>query len=416
MRIASVSAREILDSRGNPTVEAKIILENGIEARAHVPSGASTGIHEAWELRDGGKRYGGKGVQKAIAGIEKHIKPALIGTDIFRQEHIDTVMRGLDDTPNKSRLGANAILAVSLAVARAGALAAGKPLYRYLRELFKSEETTFKMPIPTMNVLNGGRHANNGLSVQEFMIIPKHPKLRERVRMGVEIFHALKHIIDRKGLSTGVGDEGGFSPKLPSNEDALKLLTQAAKAAGYRPGGNVFLGVDVAASEFFVRGKYRFEGKKAITASELSRIYGTWIKRYPLISIEDPLAEDAWADWANFTKEFGRKIRIVGDDLFVTNAARLQRGIDQKVANTILIKLNQIGTLTETLDTIRLAKNNRYSISVSHRSGETVDTFIADLAVAVNADFIKTGSLSRSERVEKYNRLMEIEAELEAQG
>ncbi len=414
MKIASITAREILDSRGNPTVEAKVTLANGMSALAKVPSGASTGVHEALELRDEDKkRYNGKGVLLAVKNVNTTIASNLKGMEIESQRAIDEKMIALDGTPNKSKLGANAILAVSLAAARAGALNACVPLYQYLRMAFHLDYPDFRLPTPTMNILNGGRHANNGLSIQEFMVIPKHALFKERVRMGVEVFQALKTILSKKGFSTAVGDEGGFAPVLKGNEDALKLIMLAIKTAGYTLGKQISLGLDLAASEFFDKDKYYFKDKK--TASNAKQMIDTlkkWLVKYPLISIEDALAEDDWDNWQLLTKELGKKAVLVGDDLFVTNSTRLQEGIEKKVGNAILIKVNQIGSLSETIDTILLAQKNKYKVSVSHRSGETADTFIADLAVAVNADFIKTGSLSRSERVEKYNRLMEIEDEL----
>jgi enolase len=411
--IASVFAREILDSRGNPTVEATVILDSGSVGTAAVPSGASTGTHEAVELRDGAKRYGGKGVLLAVKHVNTVIAKALVGKNASDQRGIDTIMCGLDGTPNKKRLGANAILAVSLATARAAALASGVPLYRYIREAYSVSEKTWRMPIPTMNVLNGGRHADNGLSVQEFMIIPMHKELRERVRMGSQIFHSLAGILSHKKLSTGVGDEGGFAPVLTNNERALQLLMEAIVAAGFTPGKQVALGVDVASSEFYRSGKYYFASpKQASSSDKMIRTLSRWVEKYPLVSIEDGLAEDDWDGWQKLTKTLGKKVRLVGDDLFVTNSTRIQQGVDAGVANTVLIKLNQIGTLSETMDAIFLARTHKYAVSVSHRSGETADTFIADLAVAVNAEFIKTGSLSRSERVEKYNRLMKIEQEV----
>ncbi len=410
--ITSISAREILDSRGNPTVEATVILEDGSMGIAAVPSGASTGVHEAVELRDGGKRYGGKGVQKAVKNVQTKIAPALLNHDAAHQRAVDEIMLRLDGTKNKKKLGANAILAVSLSTARAAATSMKKPLYQYLRNCFSLPETEWRMPYPTMNIVNGGRHANNGLSIQEFMIVPQHKRLSERVRIGTEVFHALAKILQKKKLSTGVGDEGGFAPVLKKNEDALKLIIQAIKEAGYIAGKQVKLAMDIAASEFYRDGLYYFEGKKGIPAKKLQQIVSGWIKKYPLISVEDWFAEDDWKHWQELTGAVGANVALVGDDLFVTNVERLQQGIDQKVGNAILIKLNQIGTLSETIDAIYLAKENGYKVSVSHRSGETADTFIADLAVAVNADFIKTGSLSRSERVEKYNRLMGIENEI----
>ncbi len=413
MKIKSVIAREILDSRGNPTVEAKVVLENGLAAVAKVPSGASTGTHEALELRDGGKRYGGKGVLKAVKNVNTEIAPALKGMDVTKIKEIDGKMIALDGTANKSRLGANAILSVSLAAARLGAIATNIPLYQYLRHSYKIPEKGYRLPVPTMNILNGGRHADNNLSIQEFMIIPRHKLLRERVRMGSQIFHSLANLLSQKGYSTGVGDEGGFAPELLNNERGLQLIMEAIKLAGWEPGKHVFLGLDVAASEFYRHGSYYFVGKKqGWRADKMIAVLEQWVKKYPLIFIEDALSEDDWENWQKLTKELGKKATLVGDDLFVTNVERLQKGIDEKVANAILIKVNQIGTVTETIAAIMLAKNNGYQIAISHRSGETADTFIADLAVAVNSEFIKTGSLSRSERVEKYNRLMEIELEL----
>lgn len=413
MKIKTILAREILDSRGNPTVEAKVVLENGIVGSAKVPSGASTGTHEALELRDGGKRYGGKGVLKAVKNVVTVIGPALKGMEVSNQQALDERMIRLDGTKNKSVLGANAILAVSLAAARAGALALRIPLYRYIRETFAIPEKGYRLPVPTMNILNGGRHADNGLSIQEFMIIPRHKLLRERVRMGSQIFHSLANLLSQKGYATSVGDEGGFAPELLNNEKGLQIIVEAIKLAGWEPGKHVFLGLDLAASEFYRHGTYYFLGKKQgwRPAKMIATLAG-WVKKYPLISIEDALSEDDWANWQILTKELGKKVTLVGDDLFVTNVERLERGIAEHVANAILIKVNQIGSLTETIQTILLAKKNGYQTSVSHRSGETADTFIADLAVAVNSEFIKTGSLSRSERVEKYNRLMEIELEL----
>lgn len=417
MKIKSIIGREILDSRGNPTVEARVVLESGLVGVAKVPSGASTGSHEALELRDGGRRFGGKGVLKAVKNIEKKIYPALKGKNVFDQRSIDEIMIRLDGTKNKSKLGANAILGVSLAVSRAAALAQSKPLYRYIRNLYGLDAGTYNMPLLTMNILNGGAHARNNLSIQEFMIIPVHKFLSERVRMGAEIFHALQKLLVEKKYFTGVGDEGGFSPNIPNstrdNEKALELIMEAIREAGYRAGSDVFLGLDLAASEFYQKNNYYFIDKSTPwKAKKLISTLSSWTKKYPLISLEDPLAEDDWDSWQEITALLGNDNCIVGDDLFVTQKARLSRGIELGVANTILIKLNQVGTLSETLETISLAKKNNYKISVSHRSGETDDTYIADLAVAVNAEFMKTGSLSRSERVEKYNRLMEIEKEL----
>jgi len=412
--IKKIVAREILDSRGNPTVEATVVLENGATGTASVPSGASTGTHEALELRDGAtKRYGGKGVLRAVKNVNTFIANHLSGNDASNQRRIDKMMLDLDGTENKKKLGANAILAVSLATCRAAASALNMPLYKYIRQTFGLKESGWRLPIPTMNVLNGGRHADNNLSIQEFMIVPLHKQFSERVRMGSQIFHSLAAILNQKGLSTAVGDEGGFAPDLLNNERALQLLVQAIKSAGFVPGKHVFISLDMAASEFYRHGRYYFESKKqGYTAEKIMRVLESWVKKYPILSIEDGLAEDDWENWAILTKQFGKKLTLVGDDLFVTSVKRLQKGITEKVANAILIKVNQIGTLSETIDAIYLAKKNNYKISVSHRSGETADTFIADLAVAVNAEFIKSGSMSRSERVEKYNRLMKIESEV----
>ena len=413
MKIKQIVAREILDSRGNPTVETKVVLENGQSAIAKVPSGASTGTHEALELRDGGKRYGGKGVLRAVKNVNTEIAKAICGMDIAKIQEIDNKMIALDGTKTKSRLGANAILSVSMAAARAGALAANLPLYKYIRQAYKLSFKDFRMPLPIMNILNGGRHADNNLSIQEFMIIPRHKLLRERVRMGSQIFHALAGLLNQKGYAISVGDEGGFAPELLNNERALQLIVEAIKLAGWEPGKQVFLGLDIAASEFYNHNKYYFLNKKqAWSADKMIANLAQWVKKYPLIFIEDGLSEDDWENWKLLTKELGGKAALVGDDLFVTNTERLNKGIKEGVGNAILIKLNQIGTLSETIAAIALAKKHNYQTSISHRSGETADTFIADLAVAVNSEFIKTGSLSRSERVEKYNRLMEIELEL----
>lgn len=413
-KIKLIEAREILDSRGNPTIEATVILQDGSLGTGAVPSGASTGSHEALELRDGGKRYGGAGVLKAVKNVNKNIARALKGMDATDQRAIDAAMLKLDGTKNKSKLGANAILAVSLATARAAAVSSDLPLYKYLRKTFGLTYKKWNLPVLTMNILNGGRHADTGLTIQEFMIVPQHKKLSERVRIGAEVFHALKSLLKKKGLNTGVGDEGGFAPVLKNNEEALKLIMQAIAAARYRPGKDVKLAMDMALSEFYKNGKYYLNGenKPAVTPKQVIATVKTWMKKYPFVSIEDPLAEDDWTHWQLLTKEMGGAIRLVGDDLFVTNSERLQKGIDMKVGTAILIKVNQIGSLSETLDAILLAQKNGYAVSVSHRSGETSDTFIADLAVAVNAEYIKTGSLSRSERVEKYNRLMKIESEI----
>jgi enolase len=413
MRIKNISAREILDSRGNPTVEAKVTLDNGMSGIGKVPSGASTGTHEALELRDGGKRYGGKGVLKAVTNVFNIIAPALRGMDVTRQQALDEKMIALDGTKNKSKLGANAILAVSLAAARAGAMATGVPLYRYIRTTYKLAEKGYRLPVLGMNIINGGRHADNGLSIQEFMIMPRHTLLRERVRMGSQIFHSLANLLNQKGYSTGVGDEGGFAPELLNNERGLQLIMDAIKLAGWKPGKHVFLGLDIAASEFYRHGNYYFMSKKqGWRPAKMIETLKAWVKKYPIISIEDGLAEDDWDNWKILTKELGKKVTLVGDDLFVTNVERIERGIREQVANSVLIKVNQIGSLSEAVAAAQLGRKHNYSIFMSHRSGETPDTFIADLAVAVNAEFIKAGSMSRSERVEKYNRLMEIESEL----
>lgn len=414
MKIKEIVAREILDSRGNPTVEAKVVLQNGIIGVAKVPSGASTGTHEALELRDGGVRYGGKGVLKAVKNVNTTIAKKMIGQDIEDYLALDKMLLAIDGTKNKTKLGANAILSVSMAMARAAAEHAKMPLYVYLRKTFSIKEKEYRLPYTMMNILNGGRHADNGLTIQEFMIIPRHKLMRERVRMGAQIFHALAKILNQKGYATSVGDEGGFAPELANNERGLQVIMSAIKEAGFEPGKNVFLGLDVAASEFFSHGQYYFLSKKQGQGSDkMIAAYSQWAKKYPLISIEDGLAEDDWEGWAKMTKKMGKDTILIGDDLFVTNTERLGRGIKEGVANAILIKLNQIGSVSETIETIKSAQKNNYKVAVSHRSGETSDTFIADLAVAVNAEFIKTGSLSRSERIEKYNRLMEIEDEVQ---
>ncbi len=413
-RIKTIKAREILDSRGNPTVEVKVTLKNGIWAKAAVPSGASTGSHEALELRDGNnKRYLGKGVLKAVKNVNQEINYLLKNVDVTKQQDIDKLMIKLDDTPNKSDLGANAILGVSLACAHAGAKALGMPLYRYLRKTYNIHYKSFNLPLAMMNILNGGKHANWALDIQEAMIVPQAKKMAKRVQMGSEIFHNLGDILKKKGFDTFVGDEGGYAVKLKKNEEAFLLILAAIKKAGYKPHKEVNLAIDAAASEFYNKKNktYKINNKK-IKSDKLISLYQNWLRRYKLISIEDGLAEDDWDKWQTLTKKLGSKCLLVGDDLFVTNMKRLQKGIDMGVANAILIKLNQIGTLTETISAIYLAKQNNYKVIISHRSGETCDTTIADLAVAVNADYIKTGSMSRSERVSKYNRLMEIEEEL----
>jgi len=410
MKIKKVIAREILDSRGNPTVEAEVFCET-FSATAAVPSGASTGTHEALELRDGDKkRYDGKGVLHAVENVNGEIAKKLFGMNVAEQEKIDDVMIELDGTENKSRLGANAILAVSLAAARAGAMAEKLPLYKYINKTFGFSRMS--LPQPMMNILNGGAHADWAADFQEFMILPKAVNFREKVRIGAEVFHALKKVLKEYKLSTGVGDEGGYAPNLKANEDGFKLITEAIKGAGYKAGQNVEFAIDAAASEFFSGGKYALKkDKKNLTAKQLLSFYKNLVKKYPLILIEDGFAEDDWEAWKIQTKELPNTMQV-GDDLFVTNVKPLGKGINEKVANAILIKVNQIGTLSETVDAIKLAQENKYKIAISHRSGETADTFISDLAVGCGAEYIKTGSLSRSERVEKYNRLMKIEAEL----
>jgi enolase len=405
--IVDVVAREILDSRGNPTVEVDVYLESGIMGRAAVPSGASTGKREALELRDGGKRFQGKGVQKAIRNIFEKIAPRVRGIEASEQVFIDNLMIELDGTENKRRLGANAILGVSLAACRSAAAEEGRPLYRHIGGL-----NAKVLPVPMMNILNGGAHADNNLDIQEFMIMPAGlPDFSSALRAGAEIFHTLKKILKGKRLNTSVGDEGGFAPSLSSNEEAIKLIIQAVKEAGYMPGKDVYLALDVAASEFYEKGFYRFEGKRT-AHKDMVDYYGRIIAKYPVLSIEDGLAENDWDGWAALTSALGKKVQLVGDDVFVTNTKMLKRGIENNVANSILVKLNQIGTMTETLDAIEMAKAAGYTAVISHRSGETEDTTIADLAVACNTGFIKTGSLARSERIAKYNRLLVIEEEL----
>lgn len=416
-KITSIQAREILDSRGNPTVAVKVQVEGGFTGVASVPSGASTGSHEALELRDGdAARFGGKGVKKAVANVNGPIAKALKGTDATQQRKLDEAMLELDGTENKSKLGANAILGVSLAAARAGAAAKNQQLYKYLRGAFGISRNDVPMPLPMMNILNGGAHADWSLDFQECMIIPKMKTMRERVRAGSEIFHALAKILKKKGFVTTVGDEGGYAPRLQSNEEAFKLILDAVEEVGYAPGKDVALGADVAASEFYDAGKKKYVlnvDKAALTSAEMIGMVEKLLKKYPLMTIEDGLAEDDWENWEKLTAKLGKKLTLVGDDLFVTNVKRLETGIHRGVGNAILIKVNQIGSLSETMDTIMLAQKNNYKVAISHRSGETADTFIADLAVAVGSEFIKTGSLSRSERLEKYNRLMEIEEDAE---
>ncbi|MEG3840716.1 phosphopyruvate hydratase [Microcoleus sp. herbarium14] len=406
--IESIQAREILDSRGRPTIEAEVYLANGVVGLAQVPSGASTGSFEAHELRDDDKkRYGGKGVLKAVANVEHKIAPALANLDAIDQALVDQTMIDLDGSPNKSNLGANAILGVSLATAKAAAETLGLPLYRYLGGTLANV-----LPVPLMNVINGGSHADNNVDIQEFMIVPVGaPSFKEALRWGAEVFASLAKVLKDKNLLTGVGDEGGFAPNLGSNQEALDLLMMAIEKAGYKPGEQVALALDVAASEFYKDGKYTYDGV-AHSPTELIDYLAGLVSQYPIVSIEDGLHEDDWDSWVALTEKLGSKIQLVGDDLFVTNRTRLQKGIDLKASNSILIKLNQIGSLTETLDTIDLGKRNSYRSVISHRSGETEDTTIADLAVATRAGQIKTGSLCRSERVAKYNRLLRIEDEL----
>ncbi len=407
--IADIFAREILDSRGNPTVEVDVYLEDGAFGRAAVPSGASTGEHEAVELRDGDpKRYNGKGVTKAVNNVFMKIADELIGMDATDQLQIDRTLLELDGTENKSKLGANAILAVSLAVAKAAADSSGLPLFNYI-----GGSNAKVLPVPMMNILNGGKHADNNVDLQEFMIMPvKAPSFKEALRMGVEVFHALKKVLKEKGYNTAVGDEGGFAPDLKSNEEALELILQAIETAGYKAGEEIYLALDPASSEFYQkeRGLYFLKSEnKELSPGEMVDYYVQLVNKYPIISIEDGMAEDDWDGWKILTQKLGDKIQLVGDDVFVTNTKRLQRGIDLGVANSILIKVNQIGTLTETLDAIQLAHRNGYTTVISHRSGETEDTTIADLAVAVNAGQIKTGSASRTDRIAKYNQLLRIE-------
>ncbi|GDX87970.1 enolase [Gemmatimonadota bacterium] len=409
--ITNIVAREILDSRGNPTLEVDVHLESGAAGRAAVPSGASTGKHEALELRDGDtKRYLGRGVLKAVRNVEVIIAPELDGADVTNQVAIDNLLVALDGTQTKSKLGANAMLGVSMACARAAAIDSGQPLYRYL-----GGPMARTLPVPMMNIINGGAHATNTVDCQEFMIVPVGATtFHEALRTGAEIFHALKKVLVKRKFATGVGDEGGFAPDLASDEDAIKMILEAVEAAGYKPGSQVAIAIDCAASELYNGSKYVFKksGAKTRSADQMVDLYAGWLEKYPIVSIEDGLAEGDWAGWAKLTAAIGDRCQLVGDDLFVTNPEFLARGIDEDVANAILIKLNQIGTVTETLETIEMARRNGYQSIISHRSGETEDTFIADLAVATNAGQIKTGSASRSDRVAKYNQLLRIEAEL----
>jgi enolase len=407
--ILDITGREILDSRGNPTVEVDVRLEDGAFGRAAVPSGASTGAHEAVELRDGGKRYGGKGVEKAVAAVNGEIFDALAGLDAEEQIKIDRTMIALDGTPNKARLGANAILGVSLAVAKAAAEAAGLPLYRYV-----GGPKANILPVPMMNIINGGVHADNPIDFQEFMIMPVGaPSFREALRMGAEIFHTLKKALHDDGHNTNVGDEGGFAPNLKSPDEALSYISKSVEKAGYKLGEEVFFALDPASTEFFKDGKYVLEGEgKTLSPDEMVKVYADLCKRYPIVSIEDGMAEDDWAGWKALTDAVGKTVNLVGDDLFVTNVKRLKQGIETHTANAILIKVNQIGSLTETLETVEMAHKAAYKAVMSHRSGETEDSTIADLAVATNCGQIKTGSLARSDRLAKYNQLLRIEEQL----
>ena len=408
--IVDIIGREIIDSRGNPTVECDVLLESGVMGRASVPSGASTGAREAIELRDGdAARYGGKGVLKAVENINTEISEAILGLDASEQAYVDRTLIDLDGSENKGNLGANAMLAVSMAVAKAAAEESGMPLYRYF-----GGSAQMSLPVPMMNVINGGAHANNTLDLQEFMIIPVGaPTFREALRFGAETFHALKKLIHDAGMSTAVGDEGGFAPSVDNHEAAIQLILRAIEKAGYKPGEDIFLGLDCASSEFFKDGKYHLSGeKKTLTGPEFTKLLSDWCAKYPIISIEDGMAEDDWEGWKHLTQRLGSKVQLVGDDLFVTNTRILKQGIEAGVANSILIKINQIGTLTETFAAIELAKRHGYTSVVSHRSGETEDTTIADIAVATNALQIKTGSISRSDRIAKYNQLLRIEEDL----
>jgi len=409
-KIKSITARQIIDSRGNPTVEADVVLENGTMGRAAVPSGASTGAREAIELRDGDKsKFMGKGVLKAIGHINKEIADVLVGQNVSDQVNIDNIMIKLDGTDNKSKLGANAILAVSMASAYAAANDKGIPLYEYLKT-----GNDFSLPVPMMNIINGGEHADNSVDLQEFMIVPVGAKdIVQAIQMGSEVFHTLKNVLSAKGLNTTVGDEGGFAPDLSSNEEAIKVILEAIEKAGYKAGEDIMIAIDAASSEFYEDGKYHLKSEgKILTASEFIDVLEEWFNKYPIISIEDGLAEDDWDGWAELTERLGKKVQLVGDDLFVTNTEIFKKGIDNNIANSILIKVNQIGTLTETFAAIQMAKDAGYTVVVSHRSGETEDTTIADLAVATASGQIKTGSMSRSDRIAKYNQLLRINEQL----
>ena len=411
MKIKNVIGREILDSRGNPTVEVDVILENGVMGRAAVPSGASTGEREALELRDGGDRFMGKGVLKAVENVNGPLRDLVIGMDASNQKELDYAMINLDGTPTKSKFGANAILGISMAAMKASANEEGKPLYKYVCEKFGNGKMS--LPRPMMNIINGGAHADNKLDFQEYMIIPMADTIHERVRIGAEVFHNLKNVLKSKGLVTSVGDEGGFAPDLESNSEGFELIMEAIKKAGYEPGKDVCMAIDVAASEFYKDGKYELVGEgRSLTTEELIEYYEELVSKYPIISIEDAVDENDWDGFNLVTKRIGDKIQLVGDDLFVTNKACLQMGIDHEAGNAILLKVNQIGTITETLETIELARSHNYATVISHRSGETEDTTIADLAVGLDLGQIKTGSMSRTDRICKYNQLMRIEEEL----
>jgi enolase len=414
-KIKDIKAREILDSRGNPTVEVDVVLEDGSFGRAAVPSGASTGSHEAVELRDGAKRYGGKGVEKAVAHVNISLKKALKGKE-FNQRSIDEAMIALDGTPNKGKLGANAILGISLAFAHATARSKKQPLYKYFQQISKTKE--MRLPLPMMNILNGGKHALNSTDLQEFMIMPVGAKsFAHALQMGAEVFHALKKILAQRGLNTSVGDEGGFAPSLPKNEAAIEVILEAIAKAGYKPGKDIGIAIDAAASELYKDGKYHLETEgKILSSEEMVEFYAQWVAKYPIVSIEDGLHEDDWTGYELMTKRLGKKIQIVGDDLFVTNPERLKQGIERKAGNSILIKLNQIGTVSETIDAITMARNAKFTSVVSHRSGETEDTTIADFVVGLGTGQIKTGSLCRSERTAKYNQLLRIEEALGAKA
>jgi len=422
-KIVSIKAREVLDSRGNPTVETDVVLENGIVGRAMVPSGASTGTNEALELRDNDeRRYFGKGVRRAVENVNTKIAPVLVNKDVREQREIDRILLSLDGTKNKSNLGANAILSVSLACARAAALSVNFPIYRYIRSLVCREKElgSFILPVPLMNIINGGKHADNNLDIQEFKVIPcGRPSFSEALRAGAEVFHMLKKVLKERGLFTGVGDEGGFAPILENNIEAIELILIAIEKAGYIPGEDIYLGLDVAASELYSEkdNKYYLSNRTVVKDScEMVEFYSNLCAKYPIISIEDGLSEGDWEGWKILTKELGNKIQLIGDDIFVTNIEFIKRGIENKVANAVLIKPNQIGTLTETIDAILLSQNNGYNTVISHRSGETEDSFIADLSVGLNVGQIKAGSLSRSERLAKYNQLLRIEEELGSEG